>query len=143
MSSKYIGGYSIDLMNNSYYIRSVGYNQYSSFNNSNSSYSSNYSMNGISDNVVGLPESDTAPTAQNDYTWSWTNSAVTGMASAETLENLINNDTTLGTSGNCAASDFLTWLKSIEYTNGNAWEVDLYGNKRSTSAYWPGCYQND
>jgi len=140
ISNEATGGYSINLCNSSYRIKSSGYNQYSSYNDT--SLTDYYSMNGTSDNAVGVP-SYTAPTALNDYTWSWTNSAATGMASAETLENLINNDTTLGTSGNCAASNFLSWLKSIKYTNGNAWEVDLYGNKRSTSAYWPGCYQND
>ncbi len=140
ISNEATGCYSINLCNSSYRIKSSGYNQYSPYNDT--SLTDYYSMNGTSDNAVGVP-SYTAPTALNDYTWSWTNSAATGMASAETLENLINNDTTLGTSGNRAASNFLSWLKSIKYTNGNAWEVDLYGNKRSTSAYWPGCYQND
>ena len=33
----------------------------------------------------------------------------------------------------------------IEYssTKYNAFQVDINGRPRNTSAYWPGCYQND
>lgn len=138
ISSETTGGYSINAATNAYAIRSAGYNQYSPTANVGDCIWSS------TDNLVltSLPTfTYTAPNAENEYAWSWINTTSSGMASSEILEGLINGDASMGTEGSNVASDFLSWLKSLEYENGNAWEVDLYGNKRSGN-YWPGCYQN-
>lgn len=138
ISSETTGGYSINAATNAYAIRSAGYNQYSPTANVGDCIWSS------TDNLVltSLPTfTYTAPNAENEYAWSWINTTSSGMASSEILEGLINGDASMGTEGSKVASDFLSWLKSLEYENGNAWEVDLYGNKRSGN-YWPGCYQN-
>lgn|GEM_PF-2173779 len=138
ISSEMAGGYSINPATDAYAVRSAGYNQYSATANiGDRSWSA-------TDNQVlkGLPTfAYTAPTEKNGFTWSWNNSSSSGMAPAVTLENLLNQDSSLGISGNKAASDFLSWLKGFETGCGSAWEVDLYGNKRNGN-YWPGCYQN-
>ncbi len=138
ISSETTGGYSINAATNAYAIRSAGYNQYSPTANVGDCIWSS------TDNLIltSLPTfTYTAPNADNEYAWSWINTTSSGMASSEILEGLINGDASMGTEGSNVASDFLSWLKSLEYENGNAWEVDLYGNKRSGN-YWPGCYQN-
>jgi len=136
ISSETTGGYSFNPCNTSYLIKTSGYNQYSAYNTDIASFTG-YTMSDNDNKILTtLPTfTYTAPAAENDYTWSWTNSATTDkMVSAATLEGLMK-----GT----PEATFLTWLKSIEYPKGNAWEVDLYGTKRTSSAYWPGCYQND
>lgn len=123
--------------NNKYYIRSLGYNLFSSRNTGTNGYTES-----SLDNAFAYPTTYSTPSAENDYLWSWSNSATSGMASADTLEDIINNDASLGKTGTGEASDFLSWLKSIQLTNGNAWQTDCYGTRRNSSAYWPGCYQN-
>lgn len=141
--------FSFNTVNASYYVRSGGYNQYSGY-NTISGHTGHYDFSETDNQVLTtLPSSFdyVEPTSENGYTLSWAPSSVakSNMPSQETLEALLNNDAYLGTAGTVvkgAASKFLTWIKGIEYANGNAWEVDLYGTKRSDSAYWPGCYQN-
>lgn len=133
----------LNTINTKYTLRCNGYNYYSSKNNQVqvSTQDIQFALNKDADYTWD-------PSA---YTWTWTPSAAqkTGMASYDTLYSLVNNDQY--NDANSPVHDdavaFLTWLESLEYeyssTKYNAFQVDINGRPRNTSAYWPGCYQND
>ena len=133
----------LNTINTKYTLRCNGYNYYSSKNNQVqvSTQDVQFALNKDTDYTWD-------PSA---YTWTWTPSAAqkTGMASYNTLYSLVNNDQY--NDANSPVHDdavaFLTWLESLEYeyssTKYNAFQVDINGRPRNTSAYWPGCYQND
>lgn len=117
---------------NKYYQTLIGYNRYSkSFNTS----FGGVKFDGTDRNI------DTEGTYDaNGYLWTWTPSAED---KAEMLKSDI--EAYVNSKADASISEYITpyfiWLKSQVSGPHNALEVDLYGNVRNVSEYWPGCYQ--
>lgn len=117
---------------NKYYQTLIGYNRYSKGFNS--------SFGGVKFDAADLNK-DTAGTYNPDgYLWTWT-------PSEDDKAAMLSSDIETYVAGKTDASfsdyvtSYFTWLKSQEFGSRNALEVDLYGNVRDKSEYWPGCYQ--
>lgn len=103
---------------------------YTATNNTTGAPTFNYNVEGLE----GVP------------TWNGTSPAISSTLSYQDILDELNSKT--GETANYAlAENFITWLESIKYnyndTEYNALQVDIRGVPRSTSSYWPGCYQND
>lgn len=138
--------YAMSTVNTSYWIRSVGYNQYDSYNDND------HILLSLSDNMIGCPLKGNKPGLfsytwdEDNLKWEWDASSKVGdMPDFETLLSLIENDKIDGqkTSVGSNATAFVDWLMGQSYNNGadNALTVDVYGTPRDTDSMWPGCYQ--
>lgn len=144
-------GYSFYTAAATYFLRSVGYNQYGSAclaTPANVSLGETYSWTmtggsaGVNDNAVGVPDCCAAPERGNGYVWSWALPADKAqyLPTSAQIESLLTSDTVLGGEGGIGTA-FLGWLRTIRVGGRNALETDCYGNVRDASGLWPGCYQ--
>lgn len=147
------GGFSFNTTTTAYFIRSAGYNQFSSENleaSDKSSLRETYSWTmtggapGIGDNVIGVPDSDnyTVPSAANGYVWKWRvpSEKIQYLPNRNEMESLLASGTIPSDIAPRWAA-FALWLKTVNKNGHSAAETDLYGNVRNTSGIWPGCYQ--
>ena len=140
----------LSTVNTNYWLRCNGYNYYSS------ALATGQQTFSASDVVSQLTEGPSASSTNytwnaSTYAWTWAPSDAQkeSMASYTTLLGLVSNDRYDDNDSyvHDNALAFLAWLESLEYeyssTKYNAFRVDINGRPRNTSAYWPGCYQND
>lgn len=140
----------LSTVNTNYWLRCNGYNYYSS------ALATGQQTFSASDVVSQLTEGPSASSTNytwnaSTYAWTWAPSDAQkeSMASYTTLRGLVSNDRYDDNDSyvHDNALAFLAWLESLEYeyssTKYNAFQVDINGRPRNTSAYWPGCYQND
>ncbi len=144
-------GYSFYTAAATYFLRSVGYNQYGGTclaTSSNVSLGETYSWTmtggsaGINDNAVGVPADYTEPGTGNGYVWSWEmpEDKAQYLPTAAQIESMLTSDVVLGGEGGIGTA-FLGWLRTVRVGDRNALETDCYGNVRDVSGLWPGCYQ--
>ena len=114
-------------------ITSYGHNIYSKMYDANSVY--------VLEDATGHPDQEATVTqawnATGHYT-SWDGSCPEGFvkASPARVEAAIDAfDTDAGTA-------FKAWLQSLKFDGGNALQTDIRGHARSTTALWPGSYED-
>lgn len=140
----------LSTVNTSYWLRCNGYNYYSS---ALATGQQTFSANDVVSQLTEGPSASSTNYTWNASTYAWTwapsDAQKESMASYTTLRGLVSNDRYDDNDSyvHDNALAFLAWLESLEYeyssTKYNAFRVDINGRPRNTSAYWPGCYQND